>query len=478
MNSENDWVRNAAAPRTLDLERVLQRLASVDASHLGVTVAAPVLPPSKIFSAMPLEPAILWSAQHETCEVGLGSACACEGNGSARLPAIIEQTEDFFRNYQGVGLGASAIEPRFYGGFSTVPMKTEATHWRDFSDAEFTLPQLLYRTNAHQASLTLFTSRSEILDPQSRKAQIDRVQALIAIPAEYIQDGAQPPVSLMRRTDNPNRESWNNHVQEACRLLQQGELEKVVLAREMLLICSSTPDAVGIIDSLLGRRDGSVCFAMRRGSSTFLGATPERLVTKRGSQIVTEALAGSAATSDPEALQSLLSGDKNRLEHSLVVREIVSRLKGLGADVTVPKAPELRQFGPLVHLHTLLTASKFAAPHVLILGEHLHPTPAVGGIPVGQALEFIRTHESFDRGRYASPIGWFDRNGDGELAIALRAGLINGREVRLYAGAGLVTGSQADAEWRETELKFRTFLDALGLKTQAGLPSQACHNLP
>jgi menaquinone-specific isochorismate synthase len=423
---------------------------------------------------MPREPAFLWSAHPETCEVGLGSACVCEASGSARLPAIIEQAEDFFRNYQGVGLGASAVEPRFYGGFSTVPMKNEATHWRDFADAEFMLPQLLYRTNTHQASLTLFISRAGLLDPQCRKTQIDRAQALIAMPSEYLQDGSQPPISLMRRTDNPNRECWNNHVAEACRLLRQGGLEKVVLAREMLLSCSSKPDAVGIMDSLLGRRDGSVCFALRRGSSTFLGATPERLVTKRGSQIVTEALAGSAATSDPEAMQSLLSGDKDRLEHSLVVREIVARLKGLGADVALPGAPELRQFGPLVHLHTLLTASKLAAPHLLILGEHLHPTPAVGGIPVGQALEFIRTHETFDRGRYASPIGWFDRNGDGELAIALRAGLLSGREVRLYAGAGLVTGSQADAEWRETELKFRTFLDALGLKTAAGLPSQAC----
>jgi isochorismate synthase len=264
-------------------------------------------------------------------------------------------------------------------------------------------------------------------------------------------------------------------VDEACQLIGRGDLEKVVLAREILLCCHVSPDVSRILARLLNRNDDSVCFALRRGTSTFLGATPERLVSRRGAQIVTEALAGSAAAGDPAALQDLLASKKNQLEHSLVVREIMARLQAIGAEINVPEAPQLRQFGPLTHIHTLLKARKIGAPHVLMLGKHLHPTPAVGGIPLQRALDFIRDHEAFDRGRYASPVGWFDCNGDGELAVAIRAGLLTGRDVRLYAGAGLVQGSEATAEWAETELKLHSFLDALGLKPEGGHQLQSWH---
>jgi isochorismate synthase len=301
-------------------------------------------------------------------------------------------------------------------------------------------------------------------------AFIEMLQSLTILPPRDHDCANHPATRLLRRSDNPNRDRWDDHVREACRLLALGDLEKVVLAREMLLCCSSAPDIGAILEQLLERRDGSVCFALRRGSSTFLGATPERLVSRRGSQILTEALAGSAAASDPAAAQALLSGRKNQLEHSLVVREIMARLRSLGAEVAETTAPKLRAFGPLVHLHTSLIARKQAPPHVLQIAEHLHPTPAVGGIPRERALQFIRLHEDFDRGRYASPVGWFDRNGDGEFSVALRSGLLCGREARLYAGAGIVRGSDADAEWSETELKFRSFLDALGLATERDAP--------
>jgi menaquinone-specific isochorismate synthase len=217
---------------------------------------------------------------------------------------------------------------------------------------------------------------------------------------------------------------------------------------------------------LLDRGDGSVCFAFRSGVSTFLGATPERLVSRRGPLIRTEALAGSAAADDPAAVETLRLGDKDRREHAFVVNEIVERLLMLGAEVSVPEKPALRQFGPVLHLRTSIEATRLDAPHVLVLAHHLHPTPAVGGIPLQVALDFIRNNESFQRGRYASPVGWFGCNGDGELVVALRSGLVRGREIRLFAGAGLVNGSEAQAEWRETELKFRSFLDALGVYTE------------
>ena len=444
------------------LGRVLERLSTTESDNFGVTIAAPLLPPAQVFLAMPNEPAMLWAASPDCCEVGLGISTQCDGFGPDRLLSIIERAEHALHSFQSVGVGAAAAEPKCFGGFSSAPLNHPSSHWRNFAEAEFTVPRILFRSAANRAAWTLFVSRHEILDALNRQKYIDQLRRLASLsPNVHV---AQKVPSLQKRSDNPDRESWARHVALACQLLDAGELEKVVLAREMLLVCSSQPEVAPILERLLGRRDGTVCFALRRGSATFLGATPERLVSRRGSRIVTEALAGSAAANDSVALRKLLSDGKNRLEHSLVVREIVARLNELGAQVDVPQDPELRQFGPLIHLHTSLEARKLAAPHVLLLGERLHPTPAVGGLPVQQALDFIRSHEAFDRGRYASPIGWFDANGDGELAVALRSGLLTGREVRLYAGAGLVQGSEADSEWNETDLKFQSFLDALGLR--------------
>ena len=444
------------------IETVLDRLGLTENSYFGITIAAPILSPTQVFAAFPSEPAFLWAKVPGTCDVGLGAAIRCESSGAGRAREIIAQAEQAFRAFQGVGLGAASVEPRFFGGLAYSPRDARESSWSSFADAEFTLPRLHYRANLNRAAVTLFISRAEILDVNGRHQFVESLRNFNRLGTSPRMCNGDHRLTVERRVDNPTRADWDRHVQAACRLFDEKRLEKVVLAREILLECSSEPDPQAILERLLGRAAESVTFALRRGTSTFLGATPERLVLRQGSTITTEALAGSAAITGTEP-QQLLSDTKNLLEHSLVVREIVARLERLGAEVSVPATPQLKQFGSLTHLHTFLQARKLAAPHVLEIAEQLHPTPAVGGIPLAQALEFIREHESFDRGRYAGPVGWFDGNGDGELAVALRSGVITGREIRLYAGAGLVEGSVPEAEWFETDLKFQSFLDALGL---------------
>jgi menaquinone-specific isochorismate synthase len=446
------------------LERVLERLSTTGNLHFAVTIAAPVVPAARVFLDAPGEPAFLWAPSPQSCEVGVGSAACCQGSGPNWPQSTIALAEQAIVGLQCVGVGAAAAEPKFFGGYTSAQFNRASGQWKDFPEAEFNVPRILYRLFANHASLTLFASKSELSDAGMRERFLGQIRALASIDPDSGAKISAPGRNLATRSDNPTREHWSRQVADACHLLDHGKLEKVVLAREMSLQCGSQPDLQAVLQRLLRRGDGTLCFALRRGASTFLGATPERLVTKHGSEIVTEALAGSAAAGNSAALKSTLSDRKNQLEHSLVVREIVERLHGLGADVDVPERPQPRQFGPLVHLHTVLKARKLAAPHLLVLGERLHPTPAVGGVPLEQAVEFIRNHESFDRGRYASPVGWFDANGDGELAVALRSGLVRGREVRLFAGAGLVQGSEADAEWYETDLKLRSLFDALGLQ--------------
>jgi isochorismate synthase EntC len=224
-----------------------------------------------------------------------------------------------------------------------------------------------------------------------------------------------------------------------------------------------------------------------------VGATPERLIRRRGDDVDSEALAGSiarparaAATAPPadashpfgampegegwddRALaMALLDSAKDRGEHDLVVKAIEQGLGPWCREMSMPDTPAVRTLRHVIHLHTPVHGTLFAPRHVLALAAALHPTPAVGGTPTAAALSWIATHEPAARGWYAAPVGWFDADGDGELAVAIRSGLIDDASATLYAGAGIVRDSDAAAEWAETEVKLRALSGALGLEETA-----------
>jgi isochorismate synthase len=198
-----------------------------------------------------------------------------------------------------------------------------------------------------------------------------------------------------------------------------------------------------------------------------VAATPERLVRLEGASVACDALAGSIARSGGRHADSddatLLASAKDRREHELVVRAIASALHELGADVDAPAEPGVRRLRHVLHLHTPIAATLRAPRHVLELAEALHPTPAVGGTPTRIATDWIAAREVAPRGWYAAPVGWFDLQGNGELAVAIRSGLLVGERAHLWAGAGIVAGSDPDRELAETDLKLRAMLGALGV---------------
>jgi salicylate biosynthesis isochorismate synthase len=277
----------------------------------------------------------------------------------------------------------------------------------------------------------------------------------------------QPPIEenpschIQHRRDFPDAQSWVERVEAARAAIHRGSLEKVVLAREITLELDSAPSVSALLDNLRRLSPGTTRFAFRKGGSTFLGATPERLVSRLGSELRTEAVAGSVRAVNSDTAMHLMTNEKERLEHALVVREIVRKLELMGTKPEVPAHPSVRQVRHVLHLATTITARFFGPPHVLTIMSRLHPTPAVAGVPERGALEFIRQHEGFDRGWYAAPVGWFDAQGDGEFVVGLRSGLLKGNVLRLYAGAGIVRDSQPRQELEETDLKLQNLLDAL-----------------
>jgi isochorismate synthase len=263
-------------------------------------------------------------------------------------------------------------------------------------------------------------------------------------------------------------------VREALAELAGGGLRKVVLARALDVHASI--DVTATLGELARRDPDAYAFAMGLppapdgGARTLLGASPELLVSRMGDAVVAHPLAGSAprstyAAEDARRATALLASPKDRREHAFVVEAVRDALLPLCGTLTVPREPMLVRTGAMWHLGTRI-AGRLADPSLtsLAIAEALHPTPAVCGTPVASALAAIRRIEPFERGFYGGAVGWCDAAGDGEWIVAIRCAEVGEDALRLYAGAGIVPGSDPEAELAETAAKSRTLLQAMGLE--------------
>lgn len=245
-------------------------------------------------------------------------------------------------------------------------------------------------------------------------------------------------------------------------------LRKVVLSRVRELTASQPVDERDLLTALADRDPFGYTFAAPLDGRTLLGASPELLVSRRGTVVLANPLAGSAPRDrdpvrDGRNATALLSSAKDRREHELVVTAVADGLSPLCRRVAVP-APELLPTRTMWHLSTRITAEVPDDVSAIELATALHPTPAVCGDPTPDARVLIDELEPFDRGFYTGIAGWTDATGDGDWVLAIRCGEVAGSSLRVYAGAGIVPGSTPDAELAETAAKFRTFLSALGIE--------------
>jgi menaquinone-specific isochorismate synthase len=260
---------------------------------------------------------------------------------------------------------------------------------------------------------------------------------------------------------------YGKAVRRALGMIEAGEFGKIVLARAKDLTARETLHPLRMLNGLRQRFGDCYAFSVADGKGrSFIGASPERLLAVRDDELLTEALAGSArrggtASEDASLAAALLRDDKELREHQLVVESIAWRLTALGLRPEMPAKPGVRRFANVQHLHTPIRAGLSCGRRILDVLGQLHPTPAVGGSPREAALPRIPELEAFPRGLYAGALGWVDSRGGGEFFVGLRSALIDGRRARLYAGAGIVEGSDPERERAETELKFRAMQEAL-----------------
>ncbi|MFO0761116.1 MAG: isochorismate synthase [Byssovorax sp.] len=458
-------------------------LAAIDAIEadpsidLGViAVPAPLVDPDDLLDRVHRErasgePLLLWDApsrepgREAHTFLGWGEAARIEGHGDARFTELRDGARALFASiteHRHPALGALP-SVRLFGGLSFRPELDRPAAWVPFGDASFALPRWLYARAGDQAFLRLAVRRGEPL----ARASIEAAFALLGAP-DRAAPPAEPPAPRDVAIDRPSPASWGALVDDALARIRAHELEKVVPAALCHVASSRDLDAAAALRRVHAAYPECARFAFQRGGGTFLGASPERLVARTGDRVEVDGLAGSRGRgrtpeADARAASALLASDKDRREHALVVQAIERALAPLARRVDVPSTPVLRSLHNVHHLWTPIHAVIDRPTHVLDLVELLHPTPAVCGAPRPAAIAWIAAHEPMPRGWYAGAVGWLDAHGDGDFAVAIRSGLLAGREAWLYAGAGIVEGSDPGAEYAETGIKHGPMLAALGV---------------
>ncbi len=349
------------------------------------------------------------------------------------------------------------------GGFAFAPEGASSPPWAGFAAASLIVPELSLARAAGATWLTL----NAIVAPDDTEADVlarceRRLRSLRIRPLPLL----DPAPAGRYEVASPMPPShYEEAVARAVQRIRAGELEKIVLAREVEVHAPAAHDPAAILGLLREAFPSSFVFAVGRGEATFVGATPELLVRRQGNRATTVALAGSMRRSadpavDDHLAEALLRSEKDLEENAIVARRITRALRPHAVWVTAAADPVVVKVANIQHLARPIRAQLARPIGTVELAGALHPTPAVGAEPAG-ALPLIPALEGLDRGWYASPVGWTDAIGDGEFCVALRSALLRGRVARCYAGCGIVRDSDPAAELAETELKLGVMLPAL-----------------
>lgn len=352
-----------------------------------------------------------------------------------------------------------APAPLLVGGFAFD--NRQAYGWEGFAPADFILPRVVLRTDERGTWLSV-CAEDETKAEKLWQAVVEAVHRAPAV-------GATTLPRIQHETRAPDEHTWREMVQQAIESIRADVVQKVVLARTCRVQTNAPVDPLAALTRLQARYQGCFIFLVEpTPGHAFFGATPEILADVQGTTLHTMALAGSigrGATPEEDAARAaeLLNSAKDRREHAFVVQAILRHLRHLAHDITSAPAPSLLRLPNIQHLHTPITATLNADVRIWDVVAHLHPTPAVGGVPRERALALIHELEPFARGWYAAPVGWVDAKGDGTFVVAIRSALAVARTLTLYAGAGIVADSDPQREWHETGLKFRPLLEAIGI---------------
>jgi isochorismate synthase len=360
----------------------------------------------------------------------------------------------------GLPAGAGAV---WVGGLAFDPHGGGTPPWSSLPPASLSLPELSVCRSGEDAFLTLNAMARPRDDPAEIVAAMEA--RLTGLRSEALPMLDPHPTGVEISSVRPP-EDFERMIRAATDRIEGGEMSKVVLAREVLARSVAAHDPAAIFGALREQFPSCFCFCCGTPEAAFLGASPELLLRRSGASVSTVALAGSTRRSSDPAVddhlgEQLLRSDKDRREHAIVAERIARTLRPHSVWVETDPEPGIVKVANIQHLATPIVAQLAEPRSAVELAGILHPTPAVGGEPREAAAGAIAELEEMDRGWYAGPVGWMDATEDGEFCVALRSALLRDREAHLYAGVGVVAGSDPAAELAETEVKLQALLPLL-----------------
>ena len=360
--------------------------------------------------------------------LGWGEALRVETHGADRMPELSRAFAAF--------VAEGELPP------STIAFVTAAFADDSAAPSVLIVPELVGRWRDGALNVTANVPTAEPAIPEPRRANGER--------------------QLTFDSGNLTRTAYRAAVEQAVALLDAGEADKIVLARDLRVSADSPIDVAALLAQLAAANPSAWTFQV----DGMVGASPEMLIEVSAGAVHSRVLAGSApvrgnAAMDDAAATALMSSGKDRVEHEYAARSVSSRLARI-ARLHV-SSPGLVRLPTIMHLATDITGSLNEPLSALDVVARVHPSAAVCGTPTDRAFELIAQLEGFDRGRYAGPVGWVDAGGNGEFAIALRCEQLNAscEGIRLFAGGGIVTGSKPEDELAETAQKFLPMQNAL-----------------
>ena len=386
---------------------------------------------------------VYWQSRDGRRETaGLGLACLID---SATHQNLGEALEEIRRQVE-----ASDGDLRYYGGVAFNPGEEQSGPWKDLGRFRFVVPRFEIRRVAEASTLSMVVSRGT-----------DEASVMAQCLEQLGQGRYDPPAYRVLSYDiTPTRRQWCEQM-DLLRDELGPDLEKLVLACRERIQCSAPIDALGLLEVLRRQTKQSFEFLFASAGWAFLGCSPEKLYEREGQTVGSEAMAGTQSVGAIGA-PSLLESRKDNLEHDYVVQDMREAFGKLEGTLEGMPAKSVVSWNSLQHLSTPLVA---ALPNTCTdagILQTLHPSAAVLGYPRSRAWQRLQHYESFRRGWYAGPVGWIGKD-KAEFAVAIRSALVRGKALELYAGAGIVKGSDPLQEWEEIQSKMRHYHEALGI---------------
>lgn len=407
-----------------------------------------VADPLTAIALAPGEPAFYWRSDQRDIEIAaLGAVATIDAAGKDRfrsasqaLEVLREQIDD-----------DDPSLPLAVGGFA-FDDGTPIAPWDGFPALRFFVPRVLWIRRGGMRRMAIV----------SGPAQQQTPRCLLAGGTV-----AESRTAASKHSPGENGTAWRVRVDAAVDAIRAGRIEKIVLARRHTVATSTPPAVPELLRSLSELRPSCFTFLLRWSGRTFLGSSPERLLRLEAGQIEADALAGTAPRGhskahDDSLARELAQSAKDLREHRIVADAIRNALSPIATEVTAPSEPTVLRLPEAHHLHTPVRARLAGDSKAALfdLAARLHPTPAVCGAPRAKAFQQLATEEP-DRGWYGGAVGWVNGAGDGELAVALRAALLDEKAAHVWAGAGIVEGSSSERELDETERKMSSILPYL-----------------